>query len=230
MDKPPKNKSAGDIAREVGRAAVSVIPGAGGPIQVLFENVFSAPLEKRRQAWLEDLAEVVAKLQEKVEGLTPEKLASNEVFITVALQASQIATRNHQKEKLKALRNAVFNSVLPNSPEDDEKIIFLRLIDQLTSWHLRTLALLNGPVDWMARNDIRNPGWSMGGVSTVIEHCFSGLKGKRDFYDQVVRDLQVDGLIGQGQFIHVTMTGGGMVESRTTDRGKRFLKFISDPS
>ena len=229
MDKPPKSKSAGDIAREVGKAIVSAIPAAGGPLQVIFENIFSAPIEKRKQAWLEQLADVVTDVQKRVEGLTPEKLAANEAFITVAMQASQVAIRNHQQEKLQALRNAVLNSALPNPPQEDEQMIFLRLIDQLTPWHLRVLALLNNPVQWMERNGIRNPGWGMGGVSTVIEHCFPDLRGQRDTYDQIVRDLQTEGLIGQGQFVHVTMTGSGMVASRTNERGKRFIKFITAP-
>ena len=229
MDRPPKDKSAGDIAHYIAKAVVSAIPTAGGPLQVLLETIFSAPLEKRKLAWLEELADVVTELQQKVAGLTPEKLAANEAFITVALQASQIAIRNHHKDKLDALRNAVLNSALPNPPEEDEQLIFLRLIDQLIPWHLRFLALLDSPEGWMTRHDIQNPGWSMGGVSTVIEHCFPDLKGKRDIYDQIVLDLQADGLIQQGQFVHVTMSGQGMMASRTTNRGKRFLKFISAP-
>ena len=230
MEKPPKSKRAGDIAREVGRAIVSAIPAAGGPIQVVFENVFSAPIEKRKQAWLEELADVVTELQQRVEGLTQENLAANEVFVTVAMQASQVAIRNHQNEKLEALRNAVMNSGLPNPPEEDEQLIFVRLIDQLTPWHLRLLALLNSPVQWMEQNGVAYPGWGMGGVSTVIEHCLPDLRGKRDTYEQLVRDLQGDSLVGQGQYLHVTMTGHGMIESRTTDRGKRFIKFITVPN
>lgn len=230
MDKLPNSKSAADIAREVGKAIVSAIPTAGGPLQVVFENVFTAPIEKRKLAWLEQLADVVTELQGRVEGLTPEKLAANEVFITVAMQASQIAIRNHQQEKLQALRNAILNSALSNSPQEDEQMIFLRLIDQLTPWHLRVLALLDSPVEWMERNKIRYPGWGMGGVSTVIEHCFENLRGQRDTYDQIIRDLQGEGLFRQGQFLHVTMTGHGMVESRTTERGKRFIKFITAPA
>jgi len=230
MDKPPRDKTAGDAAREIGKAIVSAVPAAGGPLQALFENVFAAPLEKRKQAWLEQLAEVVTELQQRVEGLTPEKLANDQVFVTVAMQASQIAIRNHQREKLEALRNAVLNSALPNPPEEDEQIIFLRLIDQLTPWHLRILSLLSGPEQWMARNKVQNPGWSAGGVSTVIEHCFLDLRGKRDIYDQIVRDLQAEGLVGQGQFLHVTMTGRGMLESRIPERGKRFLRFVSAPA
>lgn len=230
MDRPPKSKSAGDIAREVGRAIISVVPAAGGPLQVAFENIFGSPIEKRKQAWLEQLAEVIKEVQERVAELSPEKLAANETFVTVVMQASQVAIRNHQQAKLDALRNAVLNSALPNPPQEDEQMIFLRLIDQLTPWHLRVLSLLNDPVGWMQRNNVKNPGWHTGGVSTVIEHCLPDLRGQRDTYDQIVRDLQAEGLVGQGQFVHGTMTGGGMVESRTADRGKRFIRFISAPA
>jgi hypothetical protein len=229
MDKPPTKKSAGDIAREVGRAVVSVIPATGGPLQVAFENIFASPIEKRKEAWLEQLASVVEEVQERVADMTPEKLAANEAFVTIAMQASQVAIRNHQKAKLDALRNAVLNSALPNPPQEDEQMIFLRLIDQLTPWHLRVLALLDDPVRWMERNGIQNPGWGMGGPSAVLEHCLPDLRGQRETYDQIARDLQAEGLLGQGQFLHVTMTGGGMVASRTTERGKRFIKFITAP-
>ena len=227
MEKPPKLKGVGDIAREVGRAVVSAIPAAGGPIQVVFENIFSAPIEKRKQAWLESLADVVTELQQRIEGLTAEKLSENEVFVTVAMQASQVAIRNHQGEKLRALRNAVLNSGLPNAPEEDEQLIFVRLIDQLTPWHLRLLSVLNHPVRWMEQNEVRYPGWGAGGVSHVIEHCLPDLRGKREIYEQLIRDLQAEGLLGQGQYLHITMTGQGMVDSRTTDRGKRFIRYIT---
>ena len=229
MENPPSSMSTGDIAREFGKAITSAIPVAGGPLQVLFENVFAAPIEKRKQAWLEQLAEVVAEIQRRVEGLTTEKLATNETFITVAMQASQMAVRNHQKEKLGALRNAVLNSALPNPPQEDEQMIFLRLVDQLTPWHLRVLGLFTDPVEWMKRSEIHYPGWGMGGVSMVIEHCFQELRGQRDTYEQIVRDLQTDGLVKEGKFLHITMTGSGMVEARATDRGKRFIKYITSP-
>lgn len=229
MEKPPKDKSAGDIAREAGRAATSLVPVVGGPLQVVFENLFSSPLKRRRQAWLEQLADVLTEVEDRVEGLTPEKLATNEAFITVAMQASQIAVRNHHEAKLEALRNAVLNAALPRPPHEDEQMIFLRLIDNLTPWHLRLLAVLDNPASWMQRNGVMNPGWSMGGVSNVIEHCLPDLRGQRDVYGQIVRDFQGEGLMGQGQFLNLTMTGTGIMESRTTARGKRFISFITAP-
>ncbi len=48
----------------------------------------------------------MAKLIKEKEGLSIEKLRENEVFISVISQATLAAIRTHEKEKLKALRNA----------------------------------------------------------------------------------------------------------------------------
>ena len=229
MENLPTGKTATDIAREVGRAIVSAIPAAGGPLQVAFENIFTSPIEKRKEAWLNQLADVINEVQKRVSEITPERLAENDAFVTVVMQASQVAIRNHQQAKLEALRNAVLNAALPNPPHEDEQMIFLRLIDQLTPWHLRVLSVLNDPTQWMERNNVHNPGWGMGGASTVLEYCLPDLQGQRETYDQIVLDLQGQGLLGQGQSLHVMMTGSGMVASRTTERGRRFIKFITAP-
>ena len=119
MDDLPTKKNSADVAREVGRAVVSLVPAAGGPLQVVFENFFASPLERRKEAWLQRLADAVKEVEARVTELTPEKLAKNEAFVTVAMHASQIALRNHQEAKIEALRNAVLNAALPNSPQED---------------------------------------------------------------------------------------------------------------
>jgi hypothetical protein len=230
MDNMPTERSAGDVARDIGRAAVSLVPVAGGPLQVLLEAVFGSPLEKRKQEWLRQLAGVVDELQHRIVGLTPERLAEDEAFVTVALQATQAAVRNHQQEKIHALRNAVLNTAIDHTLADDEKLMFVRLIDQLTPWHLRVVTVLNDARAWMARNGIKNPGWTAGGTDTVLELCLPDLRGQQETYDQVVRELQVEGLIGQGPFLHMMVTADGMFASKTTERGKRFIAFITAPA
>jgi hypothetical protein len=230
MEKMPEERSAGDFARDIGRAAVSLVPVAGGPLQVLLEAVFGSPLEKRKQEWLQQLAGVVDELQARIEGLTPEKLAQDDAFVTVALQATQAAVRNHRREKIDALRNAVLNAAIDHSLADDDKSMFVRLVDQLTPWHLQVLAVLDDPVRWMERHKVQNPGWSMGAPSTVLEHCLPELRGQGDTCQQIVRELQAEGLVGQGQFLNTMMTAGGMVAGHTTPRGKAFIRFITAPA
>ena len=226
MGNIPEQKSVGDAALQIGRAIVSAVPLAGGPLQVLLENVFKAPLEKRQLAWLHELEGVVRRLQEKIDGFTPDKLSQNESFITVALQATQIAIRNHQQEKIHALRNAVLNSGLPNPPDENEQLVFLKLVDQLTPWHLGLLGLLDGPLLWMNHHGVEYPMWELRGLATVVEHCLPQLRGKRETYDQLFRDLQTSGLLMQGDYLHGNMTGSGK-RSRTIELDEKLL--VSGP-
>jgi hypothetical protein len=80
----------------------------------------------------------------------------------------------------------------------------------------------------MEKNNIQYPGWGTGAPATLVEHCFPGLHGRREIYEQLVRDIQARGLIHQGQFLNVTMTGGGMVQARTTELGKAFIAYVSE--
>lgn len=173
MDNPPE-RSAGDTVHAVVKSIASAVSTAGGPLSVLLETLFAPPIERRKEKWFKQLAEVVSQLEQRVADLTAEKLSQNELFVTVALQATQIALRNHQDEKLSALRGAVLHAGLPHGPDEQLQLMFLQFVDELTPSHLAMLALLNGPVLWMEQHNITYPGWGMGGVSTVVEHCFPG--------------------------------------------------------
>jgi hypothetical protein len=226
MDSFP-DQGAGDAAHAVTKALVGMVPVAGSALTVLLETVLAPPLERRREKWFRMLGAAVEQLQQTVDGLTTEALSENDVFITVVAQATQVALRTHQDEKLNALKAAVLNSGLPNPPADDLQLMYVRFIDELSPWHIRLLDLFSGPEQWMQRNGVNNPGWAMGGPSTVIEHCFPALKNEREFYEQIVRDLQSRGLIHQGQFLNTTMTDRGMVQARTSGLANAFLAFVA---
>lgn len=227
---PPKDKDTADYAREIGRALTSLTPVVGGAVQVVFENVLGPSLEKRRQEWAEELVAVINELQAEMEDLTPEKLAASEAFVTVTLQATQIAMRNHQTEKLTALRNAVANSARPNAPSDDEQLAFLRLVDSLTPWGIRLIIFLHDPGTWMVRNKIQHPGVLTASVGHVIEHTFPELRRQGEFYGQIARELQAAGLIIPGLFLNTTMSGRALYQRQTTARGLAFVMYITEPS
>lgn len=230
LRKPPKDKDLIDAAHQIGRALASISPVAPGPLQVLFENLLGPSLEKRRWAWAEELADAVNEIKAEMEDLTPEKLAANEVFITVILQATQIAMRNHQEEKLAALRNAVANSVRPNAPSDDEQLAFLRLVDSLTPWGIRLVMFLHDSGTWMVRNKIQHPIQLTASVGHVIEHAFPELRRQGEFYGQIVRELQAAGLIIPGLFLNTTVSGRALYQRQTTARGLAFIMYITEPS
>ena len=109
----------------------------------MFE-LLSEPYSRTKQQWLEQLAEVVSELQDRVADLS-EPLEDNERFLTAVLYANQIAMRAHQEDKLRALRNAVRNSALKSAPDDDRQLMFLRFVDDFTVSHIRILAVFDNP-------------------------------------------------------------------------------------
>lgn len=167
-------------------------------------------------------------LADRVKGFNIEDLSTNETFITIVTHASQTAIKNHQKEKLEALRNAVLNAALPNAPEEDIQLMFLTYIDSLTTWHFAILKFLDNPKEWAKIHGVTYPNWSMGGASAALEHAFPGLRGKREIYDVFIRDIFSRGLISTDS-LHVTVTGDGILTSRTTTMGKQLIGFITSP-
>jgi hypothetical protein len=219
--------SAGDYAHAGVRAGLSIAPFLGAPLAEFFSMVIAPPLEKRRDAWLVEIFSRLKNLEERVDGFKLENLAENEVFISTLLYATQVAMRTHQEEKMTALRNAVINSAFRPSIDENLQLMFLNLVDRYTRWHLIILHFLDDPREYGKRHSISYASWSSGGTASVLEYAIPEMKGRRQFYDQIVKMLFSDGLLNSETFMHTTMTVEGMFASRTSEIGKRFLGFIS---
>ncbi len=88
--------------------------------------------------------------------------------------------------------------------------------------------------------DLRDAGYSavraglsmipiVGGADHILESAYPELKNRRDFYDQIWKDLFQKGLVNCDS-LHGMMTGRGIFEKRTTDLGDKFLGFIVNPN
>jgi hypothetical protein len=130
---PPKPDT-GDTAHLVTKGVLSIVPGASE----LFEFFVKPPLEDRLEEWMENVAEVLRDLAEN-KNYDLEELQQNQEFITIVAQATQIAIRNHQKYKIKSLRNVISNSIVYTDIRGDLKLLFIRYIDELTPTHLKLL-------------------------------------------------------------------------------------------
>ena len=223
---PPKSSS-GDTALAVVRSGLGAIPIAGTAAIELLNVIVAPPLEKRRTKWMEDIGNALIELEEKM-GLALESLQQNEVFIDVALEATQLAIKTSNEEKRAALKNAILNSALPTSPEESLQKLFLSLIDTLTVWHLKLLELFNDPPKYIEKHNIRFTGYSMGAPSHLVENALPEMKGRRDLYDLIWKDLYSRALVNT-EHLHVTMTGTGIIAKRTTEIARLFLIYIKNP-
>jgi hypothetical protein len=212
-------RSRGDAGHALAKAVLSVVPVVGGPAAELFQFVVQPPLEKRREAWMRDVGEKLHELEAK--GLDLTKLQENDQFISAVMHASQAALRTHKAEKLAALRNAVLNIAQGLAPDEVRQHLLLSFIDQLSESHLRILKTFHAPA--------APPGMSMGGLGNVLEHNFADLRGQRELYDQLWKDLYSRGLVNTDN-LHITMSGSGLAERRTTGLGEALLQLISEPS
>jgi hypothetical protein len=152
-------------------------------------------------------------------GLDVAALRENEEFISAVMHASQIALRSHQKEKLEALRNALANVALGQSPGDAELHMMLGLVDDLSVLQIEILRVFQRPE--------APPGMSMGGLSHILEHNLPKMRGQEHLSRQLWRDLHARGLV-EPEGMNTTMSGSGLTQKRTTNLGDMFLRFISE--
>lgn len=219
--------SAGDVVHTSVTAALSAIPFVGGSASVLFSSLIAPPISKRRDEWLIQLAQGLEEVRTIKPEFDIESLQSNEVFITTILHATQAVIKNHQTEKLTALKNAVLNSAVGIDIDESIQLMFLNLIDTITPWHINILQFFNNPRQWCNERgfDLEE---SPGSQSELIEYAFPELRGKRTFYDQILKDLTSQGLFGINN-PNIIMSESGKQSQRTTTFGNQFLAYISAP-
>jgi len=224
---PPK-RSIGDTAHTVAKAAISAVPVVGGPAAELFTWLLMPPWERRRNDWMQRVAEAVRRLEQE-HGRATEDLQNDESFTTTVMHATQVALRNHEEEKLNALRNAVLNAGLPEPPDASLQQMFLNWVDAFTVWHLRILSVVDDPRRWFDAHSKKLPDPYIGGcLEDVLKAAYPELSSQEEFLGQVWRDLHSHGLVNTDS-LRTMMSSSGLAASRTTDLGKDFLGFIAEP-
>jgi len=153
-------KTLTDAAHSVARAVLGSVPIVGAAATELFNYVIAEPVSERREEWLKELEARLRALEAEFGEPFIDKLSDDPSFTTVVLNATQIAIRNHEQEKLDALANAVTNAALGRAPNDLERAILLWLIDQLTPAHLAILSVMRDPKETRA--------WPSGLATSVL--------------------------------------------------------------
>lgn len=222
---PPKAGKA-DVAHALAKAVISEVPLIGAPAAELFSLVVTPPLERRRAEWLNAIYGRLKQLETEVQGFRIEALKDNPLFITAVLHATIVALRNHQKEKLDALQNAVVNSARGVDIEENLQLLFLNMLDELTPLHLRVLKYFNNPFKWFKEHEIKSSAY-IGAASKGLEVALPELQRKRDVYDTLVRDLYNRGLLTIDETaLHTGESEIAIPEPHTSLLGKGLLKYI----
>lgn len=223
----PPTESIGDYAHTAAKTAISLVP-YGGPAAELFAAIVTAPLEKRRHEWMNDVAEGLEECRKRNK-LGIDDLGKPE-FLDAMLQASQAAIKTSQTEKREALKNAVLNSAIPNSLDESKRAMFISFVDTLTVWHLRLLSWFTNPPRWYQTHN-RQPReiYHVGNLTQILGEAFPELRSDKEIVELCVSDLQNRGLLSKFGF-NTNMGSDGIYAARGTRLGIEFLNFISAPT
>ena len=229
MEGPPPypTESWSDKLHLVARAGMSAAPFIGGSALEFFNYFIAPPIQTRREEWVksvyESLNQWVSRLEQE-NSLRWEDLSNNDEFVSAFIQVSVIAVKNHQKEKLDALRNAVVNVAMGHSPEDSKRELFLRFVDDLTVLHLEALvAFRNHDRRMHGRSHVRT---SISEIAARLQELVPNLQSQSALAEIVVNDLCQCGLLFWNRSGGATRLAG---LNQVADLGIEFLDFISQP-
>lgn len=148
MTQPPTNPKSEAVAAIL-KGAVSAIPFVGGIISEI-GNLYLNPLEKRKQQWMVEVGQAIEDINMRY-SIRPESLLNDDRFISFLYQATILALKNHQRQKIIALRSAIVSVAMPQQVSEDLAFQFLRYIDDLSVTHMSMLACLNTHAGQFAR-------------------------------------------------------------------------------
>jgi hypothetical protein len=222
-DLSPPQASAVDARHAKTKGLISAVPYLGGVAAELFDLVIAPPLAKRRDEWMNVVAQKITELEQKQPGFKIEDLAGNQLFLTVVMQSTIAALRNHQKEKLEALQNAVVNTARGIDIDESLQLLFLDMVDSLTPLHLKIFGYFADPTKFFTDPHRFDLG---GAPSQALEEAFRELRGQREIYDPIVQDLFNRNLLNTDRNGLHGMMSTGTLAPRTTELGKKFLRYI----
>jgi len=223
----PPTPSTGDTAHLVASGILSLVPGA----PELFRRIVTPPLEKRHNAWMQDVANAIEKLESN-RGLSLEELTNNEAFASIVLQATYVAIRNHHEEKRRALASSIYNAGAAIDIETDLQLTFVRYIDELSPSHIVLLRAINDRYSEIA------PLKSYENLYQLLRTNLTN-SPTHDVFKMMCLELQGRGLIRISQDIEefsgiyeasallLEQTRDDLPRVIISEVGQQFLKFIS---
>ena len=210
-----------DRLRTLAEATVSLAP-MSGPLVKLLELLVPS-LDKRREAWAQEVTILLNNLQENQ--LTPEKLVTDEEWISAVFEASQVAISTHVKTKLQMLRQLLEHMAIKQPRGEKEVIVrrFLRFIEELDEEHFIVLKYASDPSGWFATKGIDKPSTISGSRSIIIKSA--KLNISENIRSIILNDLATRQLITIDGFT-TTVSKYSLYDKFTTSLGDQLLDWV----
>jgi hypothetical protein len=204
------------------KAGLSAAPFLGA-LSSLMTDYIPSSRAKRMEDFAAQIADDLSQLQDKVN--TDYLLTDDFAFLFE--KCFRAVAENPQKEKLRAFRGILVNSVLNSNLLEEEKEFFLTLATNLSTLHLRILRFMATPEKYLDAAGIPKENIN-GGFGQFFPVAMPGVQ--LDVIKSAFADLYQYGLINTDKGIFGTMTAGKGLEllrGRVTKLGEAFIGFCT---
>ncbi|MHC4715151.1 MAG: hypothetical protein ACYTAN_18090 [Planctomycetota bacterium] len=215
---------AAQTAAEIGAVILAAGLGPLAPAIALMGIGGQKLVIGRMKRFVRPLAADLQALHGKVDGLSPQKLAEDEAFLSALTRALNVAAQTHQEEKLEALRNGVLNAAVHTVGEEDEEALFLSFVESLTPTHIRVFCFRADPLGVAQDLGLNIDSGGNDLIRVAVRHVFPDVEERAAFYMQIDSDLEARGIITRGIRLPDMHTLAPL-----TKLGSQFLRFITSP-
>ncbi|MCY4024434.1 MAG: hypothetical protein OXF32_13415 [Anaerolineaceae bacterium] len=222
-----------DQARKIILGVLGFVPGAS----TVADLILASPHQQRLIDFLKVFAVEFERLCKQVDAIDPKRLAQSEEFMTTLYIVLRMVPYTHRQEKHKILRNVLLNSALPTAPEDDERTVFLNLVEEFSVAHMQTLLLFerfDAPRGLML--SLSDPEWrinalALGELYNCWELHFKKGRPQFHFFVSIVSYLSSRELVSNSHSdeSNPTLPLRNSNWPELTNFGSRFLRFIESP-
>jgi len=205
------------------KAGLATAPFGGGVASLLTDYIPSS-----RSRRLEDFAAKVAEDLNRLQDQVRSEYLHTDEFAFIFEKCFRGAAENPQEEKLDAFRGILINSAIRRDVTDEEKDYFLNLVNGLSVVHIKLLAFMASPSDYLKSRGIPETD-IMGGLSDFLPMAIPGIRAeviKSAFgYLHTLNLTEYD----SSWFDTVAPEGIELLEGSVSNLGCRFIDFCKSP-
>jgi len=210
--------------RNIFVASLNAIPSVGSILASLAESYIPEQKGKRLIKFVEEIAKEVDRIKNKIDS----NFVQSEEFAYIFERTFKLVIENYQKEKIQCYKAVLLNSMIhKDNLKEEERDLFIHMIDNLTVRHIKFLRLLKDPIKFDQEN---NNAVGMGGrLSTslmeILAKCFP--EYSRDEISFISQDLTNKG-VAQLSSLGMTITDQGInhLKNKLTAFGQKLVNFI----
>jgi hypothetical protein len=233
IDPKEKREMLQSEARDKTAKIIAGILPMGSAAYELITTILVPLHEKKKWEFINDLATRLKRLEEQGR-IDFEELAQNEEFNTIITKAILLAQQNHQKEKLKALRNIVINFADYQKMKDNQfdwTAHFLSVIDRISPLHILLLKTFQDPHSMIEEKRATFDDKSSFTSGELFFKLYPDLRGRSSLINQCWQDLKILGFLVNESFdkesrMVATLHSKDKILPKTTDFGNKFLDMI----